>query len=184
MDNKNGKFRSGILKPALLSSARFVKLVTTSSMHLPRDRLGEMYVIHHDGRTNYSIFRETVSRDGSLETPVILVVGFRLRFLGGNPILHWLFQRICIISTPIWGGFSGFRTKLWMVDPKDKNYLGIYEWAGDGSARNYVEWLTVILRPLSTSGSVWYELYPDLKLDSYLKDHEMVVSKSASFSTI
>jgi hypothetical protein len=109
-----------------------------------------------------------------MEPCAVLVVGFRLKFIGSNPILHWLFQRICVISTPIWSGFRGFRTKLWMVDLQDKNYIGIYEWAGDENAHAYAEWLTEILRRLSTTGSVWYEIYRNEDLAEYLKAHKVV----------
>lgn len=137
------------------------------------DRLGQTYNVHHSERTNYTVFRETESRDGSIDTFSVLIVGFRLRFLGSNPMLHWLFQRICIISTPIWSGFHGFRTKLWMVDRLTKNYLGIYEWAGDQNALAYVEWLVKILRPLSIAGSVWYEIHQNEELIQYLRSTEI-----------
>ena len=114
----------------------------------------------------YSVTRKAGGVQGA---PAVLVVGFRLRFIGSNPLLHWLFQRICIISTPILSGFPGFRTKLWMVDLKSKNYLGIYEWAGKENALFYADWLSNLLRKLSTKGSVWYKLEDKERIDEYLK---------------
>jgi hypothetical protein len=97
--------------------------------------------------------------------------GFRQRFIHSNPFFHWNFQRICILTTPIWSGFRGYRVKLWTVDPKTRNYLGIYEWAGGRNAQSYVVWLACLLLPLSTRGSVWYEMRPDEKLSEYLSAH-------------
>jgi len=165
------KTRPSTFKLAVLSSLQFIRLLTWRTIHLHRDRLGREYNIHHGGKTNYSVFRETESRDGTPDLLAVLVVGFRLRFIGSNPLFHWMFQRICIISTPIWSGFHGLRTKLWMVDPESKNYLGIYEWAGDQNALAYAEWLTQILRPLSTRGSVWYEVRSNESLANYLEAH-------------
>lgn len=135
------------IRLALRSSVRFLSLVTTGSMRLRRDRIGERYLVDDGG--NYDIFRDTLSSDGSLEPRAVLVVGFRLRLIGTNPILHWVFQRICILTTPIWSGFQGFRVKLWMVDQWSKNYLGIYEWAGARNAKSYVDWLIGILLPVN-----------------------------------
>ena len=151
---------------------------------LRRDRLGETYNIHHSGHSIYTVFRETESRDGTTDPSTVLVVGFRLRFLGSNSLLHWLFQRICIISTPIWSGFRGFRTKLWMVDYGSKNYLGIYEWAGEQNALSYAEWLVNILRRLSTERSVWYEIYRNKELDEYLRVNRVVQQTYDHFSKL
>lgn len=154
------------LRSALRSSIRFLSLLSAGSMRLRRDRVGERYRVDDGGR--YDIFRDTLSSDGSMEPCAVLVVGFRLRLIGTNPVLHWVFQRICILTTPIWSGFPGFRAKLWMVDQGSKNYLGIYEWAGTRNARSYVDWLVGVLLPLSTKGSVWYEVVPGERLEDYL----------------
>jgi len=60
---------------------------------------------------------------------------------------------------------------LWMIDYKTKNYLGIYEWAGEKNALAYVEWLSHLLRNLSTKDSVWYELYPNEEIKTYLEGY-------------
>lgn len=55
----------------------------------------------------------------------MLVVGFHHRPLGVRPFPHWLFQRACVLTTPFWSGFRGFRGKLWLVNPETKTYLDI-----------------------------------------------------------
>jgi len=142
-------------------------MATSRALRLRRDRVGQAYIINQRG--TYQIFRETVSDDGIRDRSVVLVVGFRLRVLRSNRFLHWLFQRVCILTTPFWSGFRGFRVKLWMVDPQTKNYLGIYDWAGVENAQTYIDAWVRVLRPLSTPGSVWYDLYPDQELEPFLR---------------
>lgn len=155
------------ITPLAISSARqWLHLVRVRAIKRTSGRIGTEYRIDRGG--TYRIFRETRSQDGTVAPCSVLVVGFRLRVIGSNPAMHWLFQRVCLMTTPFWSGFRGFRVKLWMVDPETKNYLGIYEWAGDANALNYVETLVRVLRPISTRNSVWYELYPEQELDSYL----------------
>lgn len=152
----------------LASVFRFGELAALGRLRLRRDRLGSAYRI--EGRGTYEIFRETVSSEPSAEPDAVLVVGFRLRALKSNPALHWLFQRLCILTTPFWSGFRGFGVKLWMVDPETKNYLGIYRWAGADQAQTYVDLLEKILRALSTPGSVWHEIYPGQEFEAFLRD--------------
>ena len=158
-----------ITKQVAASAARFVAMIPSHRLRLRRDRLGEPYVI--DQRGTYEIFRETVSKGDDSDQAVVLVVGFRLRALHSNSALHWLFQRGCILTTPFWSGFRGFRVKLWMVDPVSKNYLGIYDWAGIENAQTYVDMLMRVLRPLSTPESVWRELYPNQDFERFLSEH-------------
>jgi len=154
---------------ALASAGGFVDLVRARSISRPRSRLGKRYRTDRGG--DYEVFRETISEDGAAGTPAVLVVGFRLKVIGSNPAAHWLFQRVCLLTTPFWSGFRGFRVKLWMVDRDSKNYLGMYQWAGEEHARTYAEALSRVLRPLSTRDSVWYDLYPDEPLDPFLSAH-------------
>lgn len=147
------------------------ELAARGALRLRRDRLGASYRINDHGA--YDIFRETVNTEPSTEPEAVLVVGFRLRALESNPVWHWLFQRLCILTTPFWSGFRGFGVKLWMVDPQTKNYLGIYRWAGVDNAQTYVDLLEKILRALSTPGSVWHELHPNHDFETFLRNHEV-----------
>src|SRR5688500_17982372 len=103
-----------IITLATHSVVENVRLISSNSLHLCRNRLGTRYLIDQGGR--YEIFRETINDRISQYEPVILIVGFRLRLIRSNPFLHWIFQRMCILTTPFWSGFHGFHIKLWMVD--------------------------------------------------------------------
>src|SRR5262249_6482623 len=110
---------------ALQSARTFANLGGRHALRLRHARLGELYDL--GARGEFGVFRETVRTGAGHDQPVVLVVGFRLKVIGSNPAAHWLFQRCCILTTPFWSGFRGFRVKLWMVDPVTKNYLGIYD---------------------------------------------------------
>jgi hypothetical protein len=155
-----------IVQLAASSGVRFVPLAATRALRLRRDRLGQAYRIDQGG--DYQVFRETVSNAYDPSHRVVLVVGFRLRAIRDWPLPHWLFQRLCILTTPFWSGFRGFRVKLWMVDPVTKSYLGIYDWEEADRARTYLAALTRVLRPLSTPGSVFATLYPNQALEPFL----------------
>jgi hypothetical protein len=149
------------------SARAFAGLAFGRKLRRRRNRLRERYAIDQGG--TYEIFRETESLQISDEPACALVVGFRLKVLRSLAAPHWIFQRLCILTTPFWSGFRGFRTKLWMVDQDSKNYLGIYDWRGAKNAQTYVDALVRVLNPLSTSASVWYRIYPDEALDDFLK---------------
>jgi hypothetical protein len=153
----------------LRSIRSFLGLIVDRSLHQRRDRIGALYDIEDAG--TYSIFRETVS-DIPANDSSVLVVGFRMRGIRSLAGLHWLFQRCCLLTTPFWSGFPGFRVKLWLVEPDTKHYLGIYDWNGAGNAQRYVDALVRVLRPLSTADSVWYRLLPGEKLEDYLRARE------------
>ena len=48
--------------------------------------------------------------------PVLLVIAFRLAFLDDLEPLHAGFRHECLIHTPLFAGFPGFRSKLWLGD--------------------------------------------------------------------
>jgi hypothetical protein len=160
---------SSVARQALTSVGGFVDLVRADAISRPKSRLGQRYRPDRGGV--YTVFRETDGDDGVAGEPAVLVVGFRLKVIGTNRIAHWFFQRMCLLTTPFWSGFRGFRIKLWMVDQETKDYLGIYEWADGENARAYAETLCRVLRPLSTPDSVWYDLHADQALDHYRSAH-------------
>lgn len=154
-----------IIRNAGNSVANYLRLVFAGNLHLNHDRLGTIYRIKHHG--SYAIFRETHSNDNAPGSPVVLVVGFRLKVARNSHLIHWLFQRVSVLTTPFWSGFAGFRVKLWMVDPQTHNYMGIYNWAGHSNAKHYAETLKKVLDFCSVGGSVGYSIYNE-PLELYL----------------
>lgn len=158
-----------IARMAFGSSRQFLSLTRHRSLHRIPDHLGNAVRVD-DGR-EYRIFRETVSDAAPAEPPNVLIVGFRLKLLGAHPVPHWIFQRCCLLTTPFWSGLPGFAVKLWMVDPRSKRYLGIYDWRGAANTQSYVDALTRVLRPLSTPDSVWYRIEMGRMLEPYMTEH-------------
>ncbi len=155
---------------AVQSLINYFRLVFSGNLHLETSRLGQLYKAKD--LKAYSVFLETRSDKDYGEKEVTLVVGFRLFLIGSNPFFHWLFMHLCILDTPVWVGFSGFRFKLWMVQPKTKDYLGIYRYQGKENAKKYAEYISAVLRPVSTKNSVWYKIYEE-KFEDYLKANKV-----------
>ncbi len=153
------------MRLVLESLRRYGALVRSDRLHLYGERVGSSFRLF-DGRL-YRVFRETrAPLAGSARTS--FEVTFRLRLIGSARAPHWLFERLCILTTPFWSGFSGFGTKLWMVDPQTRGYAGIYEWAGVEAAKAYLGVLLPILRFVSVPGSVDYRLHGDTGLSDFL----------------
>ena len=62
-----------------------------------------------DGTSPF-VFRETARRAATTDDPAVIVIQFRLAFLGSNPTLHAAFRRECVLHTPLFAGFPGFRS--------------------------------------------------------------------------
>ena len=154
---------------AVLGSVRrYLGLLAAGDLHLRRSRLGEIYDVGDGDR--YVVFRETVADGEAPASPVVLVVGFRLGLIRASRPCHWLFRRLCILTTPFWSGFEGFRVKLWLASPATRGYLGIYEWRDASSAERYAEVLGVVLRAVSRRGTLWHSV-EDGTLAGYLPAH-------------
>ena len=78
--------------------------------------------------------------------PALLVVRFRLRLLGRRHLPNRLSQAESIANTPLFAGFPGFRSKLWLCDEATRVYRGIYEWDGADRALSDAETLSTLLR--------------------------------------
>jgi hypothetical protein len=144
---------------------RYGALVRGERLHLRRERVGSAFALF-DGRV-YRVFRETNAPLDSAERASFEVT-FRLRLIGSARLPHWLFERLCILTTPFWSGFRGFGTKLWMVDPQGRAYAGIYEWGGTQAAHSYLRVLLPVLRVVSVPGSVDFRLHADTALEDFL----------------
>jgi hypothetical protein len=157
------------LTTACQSFAGFISLTLHGELKLKRRRVGKDYAVENG---IYEIFRETESLKVEGET-VILVIGFRLKLIRSNAFLHWVFQRVCILTTPFWSGLTGFKTKLWMVDPKTNNYLGIYDWRGKKEAKKYLDFLLPVLNFFSVPSSVWAQQIYRQNFENFLIKHEL-----------
>ena len=162
------------LRQSWSSIVYFLGLVFSGSLHTSKQHLHNSYEASN-GRT-YMVFCETVSDREYGGEEVTLIIGFRLKLIGKSRFFHWIFQHICILDTPIWVGFRGFKTKYWMVEPDTQDYLGLYRYQSKDNARKYAEYICAVFRPLSTRDSVWYEII-ERPFAMYTRTHRVNVHK-------
>lgn len=149
------------------SAGRTAVLIARRRLTWPRGRVGGE--LRFEDGTSSVVFRETVLPEPS-GNPATLIVCFRLRLLGTSRVAHWLFRKESIANTPLFAGFPGFRSKLWLTDPRTGVYRGVYEWDGADQAGAYAETLSRLLRLASTPGSVRYHVVPGVRRDVYVDD--------------
>ena len=53
-------------------------------------------------------------------------------------LAHALFRFESVFSTPLFVGFPGFVSKLWVAHDSSGTYRGVYEWDGATLAEDYV----------------------------------------------
>ena len=144
--------------------ANTARLIWQRRMHLPPQRVG-MQLRFADG-TSARVFRETAVDRGATADPCVLVVEFRLRAVRGRG--HAAFRRESLLNTPLFAGFPGFVSKLWLADDERGRYRGLYEWDGPRLAENYARALWRVLALVSVRGSIHYVVLPGLRRDALL----------------
>lgn len=159
------------------SAAATARLMAAGRLSQPRTHLARR-ISFADTTTSY-VFRETAVKGVSTNDPVVLVVRFSLRLVGTNPWWHAAFRRECVLHTPLFAGFPGFRSKLWLADLHTSVYRGLYEWDGAELAVDYAETLARLLRIVSVDQSVGHHVIPGVGRDDLLLDPTRVTSGPA-----
>jgi hypothetical protein len=153
------------------SVLRFWALLIGGRIHQPRGHVG--------GRLSFAdgscarVFRETVVDQPRGEDPAVLVVEFRLRAVHGWG--HRLFERVSVLNTPLFAGFPGFVSNLWLVRDQNEVYRGIYEWDGAERAADYAQALRWILAMVSVPGSIAHHIAPGETRSEYVAEPEELV---------
>jgi len=155
-----------------------MRLLWQRRMHLPSGRVG-IRLRFADG-TSARVYRETaVDRDPALD-PCVLVVEFRLRAVRGRG--HAAFRLESMLNTPLFAGFPGFVSKLWLTHDERGRYRGVYEWDGPWLAENYARTLWRVLALVSVRGSVHYVVLPGLRRDVLLQRPDVLSGAAADAS--
>ena len=118
--------------------------------------------------------RETVVDRDRPDDPALLVVEFRLRVLRGR--WHRLFLWECILNTPLFVGFPGFVSKLWLDRDERERYRGLYEWNDAAGAEFYARSLWRVLELVCRPGSIHYRVIPGLRRDDVLDDPQLLAA--------
>ncbi len=116
--------------------------------------------------TSARVYRETVVDRGPTLDPCVLIVEFRLRAVRGRG--HAAFRVESMLNTPLFAGFPGFVSKLWLAHDERGRYRGVYEWDGRRRAENYARALWRVLALVSVRGSIHYVVLPRLDRDMLL----------------
>ena len=124
-----------------------------------------------DGSTG-RVYRETVAGHGPVREPCVLVVEFRLRGVRGWG--HAAFRRESLLNTPLFAGFPGFVSKLWLAHDEQGRYRGLYQWDGARRADHYARALWRVLALVSVPGSIHYVVLPGLYRDDVLARAELL----------
>jgi hypothetical protein len=146
-----------------------IGLLARRRIHQPSRHVG-LRLRFADGTTS-RVYRETVVH-GETHDPCVLVVGFRLRWVRGRG--HALFRAESILNTPLFVGFPGFRSKLWMAHDQHGVYRGLYEWDGPERAEYYARSLWRVLGLVSEPDSIQYTIAPGLRRDALLADPHLL----------
>jgi hypothetical protein len=142
----------------------------------PRSRVGAR-LRFADG-TKGRVYRETVVDAVGRAEPCVLVVSFRLRFVHGG-MLHALFRWESWLNTPLFVGFPGLVSKLWLAADQNDVYRGVYEWDGAERAEYYARCLWRVLALVSASGSIGYAIVPGFGRDDAFADLDRFAASAA-----
>ncbi len=145
---------------------RTVLLLVRRRLTWPRDNVGRELTFA-DGSTG-RVYRETAVSGALPGAPCVLVVSFRLRRVRGRG--HTAFRYESILNTPLFVGFPGFVSKLWLAHDDRERYRGLYEWDGPDRAEHYARSLWRVLELVSEPGSIDYQVFPGLRRDQVLAD--------------
>ena len=148
------------------SVAGWGRLVASRRLTSPKAKLGAR-LRFADGSSSF-VFRETAVTDAGMSDPTLLVISFRLAALGSNGRLHAAFRRECILHTPLFAGFPGFASKLWIDDVETGVYRGVYQWQGGDLARHYAARMVALLAPFSNAGTARYQVVDQIRRDEFL----------------
>lgn len=137
-------------------------MLARRQVRLRRDDVGRTVGFGDGSRAR--VYRETVVlRD--VEAPCLLVVVFRLRAVRGETG-HALFRWESLLNTPLFVGFPGFVSKLWLAADDDGRYRGLYEWDGAEQAQHYARSLWRVLELVCEPGSIDYRVVPGVGRDT------------------
>jgi len=148
------------LVTALIAVARCVltttRLLSQRRVKQPSDHVGDLLQFA-DG-TSARVYRETVVPRDRVAEPAALVVEFRLRWVRGKG--HALFRAESVLNTPLFVGFPGFVSKLWLAHDQNGFYRGVYQWDGAELAHAYARALWWILALVCVRDSIHYTVIP------------------------
>jgi hypothetical protein len=141
-----------------------IRLLAGGCVHQPSKHIGMR--LHFANGTSARVYRETVVEGAELKDPCVLVVQFRLRLVRGW--WHTAFRWESLLNTPLFVGFPGYATKLWLAHDEHDFYRGVYDWDGADRAEHYARSLWRVLQIGCVPASIGYRVLPGLRRDDLL----------------
>mgnify|MGYP006199268995 CR=1 FL=1 len=96
-------------------------MLTRGEIHQPQENVGQ--VIRFADGSSGRVYRETTVDHPVPLDPCVLVVAFRLRAVRGRG--HTAFEWESLLNTPLFVGFPGFVSKLWLAHDGHGTYRGL-----------------------------------------------------------
>jgi hypothetical protein len=146
--------------------ARTAALLARRRIHTPTEHVG-LRLSFADGTSSW-VYRETVVDRPATADACALVVEFRLHAVRGWG--HTAFRPLSLLNTPLFVGFPGFVSKLWLAHDQNGVYRGLYEWDGPVLAEAYARALWRVLALVSARGTIHYKVRPGLRRDALLRE--------------
>jgi hypothetical protein len=106
----------------------------------------------------------------------VLVVNFRLQAVRSR---HAVFRWESLLNTPLFAGFPGFASKLWLADDERGRYRGLHKRDGPQLAENYPRALWRVLALVSVRASIHYMILPGLHRDELLSRPQVLAGAAA-----
>ena len=144
-------------------------MLARGELRWPSDNVGRE-LRFADG-TSARVYRETIVSRSALD-PCFLAVCFRLRFVRGRG--HAWFRAESILNTPLFVGFPGFTSKLWLANDGHGIYRGLYEWDGADQAEHYARSLWRVLELGCEGSSIDFRVFAGLRRDDVLADPSLL----------
>ena len=85
-----------------------------------------------------------------------------------------LFRWESLLNTPLFVGFPGFVSKLWLAHDEHGVYRGVYAWDGPRRAERYARSLWRVLALGCVPGSIHYRVLPGLGRDALLREPHLL----------
>ncbi|MEW1954305.1 hypothetical protein [Terrabacter sp. NPDC080008] len=141
------------------------RMLVRGQVRFPRSQVGRR--ISFADHSTSRVYRDTTVGRPALD-PCFLAVSFRLRAVRGRG--HAWFRAESWLNTPLFVGFPGFVSKLWLTHDEHGRYRGLYEWDGADLAERYAGSLWHVLALVSEPGSIDYRVVPGLRRADLLAD--------------
>jgi hypothetical protein len=138
-----------------------IGMLSAHRIRQPSEHVGE--TLQFADGSSARVYRETVVPGSVVTEPAALVVEFRLRWVHGKG--HALFRAESLLNTPLFVGFPGFVSKLWLAHDQHGIYRGVYQWNGPELAHAYARALWWILALVCERDSIHYVVLPGVTRD-------------------